>query len=81
MQLILKQVDSNKKRGSILILVLALVVMMSVIITKFISVTVSELKRKSLQQMNSDLRTEAYSYLDLSLAVIINQFISIRISG
>ena len=60
----------RKKRGSILIFVLALVALMSIIITKFLRVTVDEIERKNLQNMESSLKMECYSYLHATLGVM-----------
>jgi hypothetical protein len=65
--------NSSQKRGSILIFVLVLIVLLSVIATRLMQETMQEMRYVSQQHFRDNLRTHAYSVLDLSVGVL-NEF-------
>ena len=60
-----------KRRGSILVFVLALIVLLSVLSTRLMEETVQELRHVSQFHRRDDLRMHAYSALDLAVGVLI----------
>ncbi|MDB4331386.1 general secretion pathway protein GspK [bacterium] len=64
---------NNKQTGSILIFVLVLIVLLSVIATRLMQETIQEMRYVSQQHFRDNLRTHAYSVLDLSIGVL-NEF-------
>jgi hypothetical protein len=59
-----------KRRGSILVFVLALIVLLSVLSTRLMEETVQELRHVSQFHRRDDLRMHAYSALDLTVGVL-----------
>ncbi|MDA7757088.1 general secretion pathway protein GspK [Opitutales bacterium] len=64
---------SPRKRGSILVFVLALIVLLSVLSLRLMKETAQELRHVSQFHKRDDLRTYAYSALDLTVGVL-NEF-------
>lgn len=60
----------DRKRGSVLIAVLAIIVLLSFIITRFMEEALEDLEYRSIFNEPSDVRSYAYSILELSLATI-----------
>ena len=63
----------NQTRGSILVFVLALIVLLSVLSLRLMKETTQELRHVSQFHKRDDLRTYAYSALDLTVGVL-NEF-------
>lgn len=63
----------NQRRGSILVFVLALIVLLSVLSLRLMKETTQELRHVSQFHKRDDLRTYAYSALDLTVGVL-NEF-------
>ena len=61
---------SVRKKGSILVFVLALIVFISVLSIRLMKETTQELRHVSQFHKRDDLRTYAYSALDLAVAVM-----------
>ena len=59
--------SNSRKKGSILVFVLALIVFVSVLSVRLMKETTQELRHVSQFHRRDDLRTYAYSALDLSL--------------
>lgn len=59
-----------KRRGSILVFVLALIVLLSVLSSRLMEETVQELRHVSQFHRRDDLRMHAYSALDLTVGVL-----------
>ncbi len=67
----------EKRRGAILVFVLALIVFISVLCMRLMKETVQELRHVSQHHRRDDLRVNAYSALDLAAGVL-NEFKSIE---
>ena len=67
------KISNRKKRGSILIFVLVLIVLLSVISTRLMQETIQEMRYVSQQHFRDNLRINAYSLLDLTVGVL-NEF-------
>ena len=67
------KISNRKKRGSILIFVLVLIVLLSVISTRLMQETIQEMRYVSQQHFRDNLRIHAYSLLDLTVGVL-NEF-------
>ena len=59
-----------KKKGSVLVFVLALIVFISVLCVRLMKETTQELRHVSQFHRRDDLRTYAYSALDLVVGVV-----------
>ena len=59
-----------KRRGSVLVFVLALIVLLSVLSVRLMEETVQELRHVSQFHRRDDLRMHAYSALDLAVGVL-----------
>lgn len=66
-------VSSRGKRGSVIILVLVFIVLLTFIVVAFLEEASSRIKYYGLFHNRDDLRVDAYSALEISLAVI-NQY-------
>ena len=60
----------KKRRGSILVFILALIVLLSVLCMRLMQETVQELRHVSQFHKRDDLRMHAYSALDLAFGVL-----------
>ncbi|MEM7790194.1 MAG: hypothetical protein AAF546_02225 [Verrucomicrobiota bacterium] len=60
----------SKSQGSVLIAVLAIIVLLSFMVTRFIDEAISDLEYRSIFNEPIDVRTFAYSMLEVSLATI-----------
>jgi len=65
--------ESGSKRGSIIVLVLVFIVLLTFIVVAFLEEASSKIKYYGLFHNRDDLRTDAYSAMEISLAVI-NQY-------
>ncbi|MEX0331349.1 MAG: hypothetical protein AB3N64_08010 [Puniceicoccaceae bacterium] len=63
----------NRKRGSIIVLVLVFIVLLTFIVVAFLEEATARIKYYGLFHNRDDLRTDAYSALEITLAVI-NQY-------
>lgn len=61
---------NGRTRGSVLIAVLALILLLSFIITRFMEETLEDLEYRSIFSEPADIRSYAYSILELSLATV-----------
>ena len=66
-------VHLKDKRGSIIVLVLVLVVLLTFVVVAFLEEATAKIKYYGLFHNRDDLRTDAYSAMEISLAVI-NQY-------
>jgi len=69
----MKSPHSKKSRGSILVFVLALIVLIGVLSLRLMEETIQELRHVSQYHKRDDLRLHAYSALDLAVGVL-NEF-------
>jgi len=65
--------SSSPRRGSIIVLVLVFVVLLTFIVVAFLGEATSKIKYYGLFHNRDDLRTDAYSALEISLAIV-NQY-------
>lgn len=68
-----QQFNLRSRRGSIIVLVLVLVVLLTFIVVAFLEEATAKIKYYGLFHNRDDLRTDAYSAMEISLAVI-NQY-------
>ena len=61
---------SRKKRGSVLVAVLAIILLLSFIVTRFIEEAVEDLEYLSIFNEPSDIRSFTYSMLEVALATV-----------
>lgn len=61
---------SSRREGSVLIAVLAIVILLSFLITRFMEEAMEDLEYRSIFNEPADVRSYAYSILELSLATI-----------
>lgn len=69
----MKLVNAGKRKGAILVFVLALIVFLSVLCIRLMEETVQELRHVSQYHRRDDLRVHAYSALDIAAGVL-NEF-------
>ncbi len=69
--------QSTKKRGSIIILVLIFVVLLTFIVAAFLEEATAKIKYYGLFHNRDDLRTDAYSAMEITLAVL-NQYVEVE---
>ena len=67
----------HKTKGSILVFILVLIVMLSVLCMRLMEETVQELRHVSQFHRRDDLRIHAYSGLDVAMGVL-NEFILVE---
>ena len=66
-----------KNKGSILVFILALIVLLSILCMRLMQETVQELRHVSQFHRRDDLRMHAYSALDLAVGVL-NEFMIVE---
>jgi general secretion pathway protein K len=69
----INSLKNQGKRGSVIVLVLVFVVLLTFIVVAFLEDATSKIKYYGLFHNRDDLRTDAYSALEISLAII-NQY-------
>lgn len=62
--------SGRRRRGSVLIAVLAIIILLSIIITQFMEEALEDLEYRAIFNEPADVRSYAYSILELSLATI-----------
>ena len=62
--------DSERKRGSVLVAVLAIVLLLSFIVTRFIDEAIEDLEYRAIFNEPADVRAFAYSILEVALATV-----------
>jgi general secretion pathway protein K len=67
------QIRAGSRNGSIIVLVLVLVVLLTFIVVAFLEEATAKIKYYGLFHNRDDLRTDAYSAMEISLAVV-NQY-------
>lgn len=67
----------GRKKGSIIILVLIFVVLLTFIVTAFLEEATAKIKYYGLFHNRDDLRTDAYSAMEITLAVL-NQYLEVE---
>ena len=67
----------KKNKGSILVFILALIVLLSILCMRLMQETVQELRHVSQFHRRDDLRMHAYSALDLAVGVL-NEFMMVE---
>ncbi|MGB0333798.1 MAG: general secretion pathway protein GspK [Opitutales bacterium] len=65
-----EQNRSGRQRGSVLVAVLAIVLLLSLIVTRFIDEAIEDLEYRSIFNEPTDVRTFAYSMLEVALASV-----------
>ena len=70
LQVELRRSQNEKRRGSILVFILAIIVLLSVLCMRLMQETVQELRHVSQFHKRDDLRMHAYSALDLAFGVL-----------
>ena len=68
---------AGAKRGSVIVLVLVFVVLLTFIVTAFLEEATARIKYYGLFHNRDDLRTDAYSAMEVTLAVL-NQYLEIE---
>ena len=68
---------NTRRKGSILVFILALIVLLSVLCMRLMQETVQELRHVSQFHRRDDLRMHAYSALDVSVGVL-NEFMMVE---
>jgi general secretion pathway protein K len=65
-----RKINQRHPKGAILIATLGLIVLMTFLVIEFLTLSTAEFKRLSLQADQDELRTYAYSSLEITLAVL-----------
>ncbi|MEM1221199.1 MAG: hypothetical protein AAGH40_00430 [Verrucomicrobiota bacterium] len=67
---VLKKTQSRELQGSVLIAVLAIIVLLSFMVTRFVKEAITDLEYRSIFNEPIDVKTFAYSMMEVSLATI-----------